>query len=107
MIKQAQLWAIGLGQEKEKANDRFEDNDAHFPLIHTDSNPRSQDTRSSTTTSTSFSPSTITGTRRQKPFQKRILIIDDDPDITLTFKAGLEDKSKNFKFIPIMILYHY
>jgi hypothetical protein len=50
---------------------------------------------------------TITGTRRQKPFQKRILIIDDDPDIALTFKAGLEDKSKNFKFIPIMILYHY
>ena len=61
MIKQAQARAIGLGQEKEKPNDRFEDNDAHFPLIHTDSNPRSQDTRSSTTTSTSFSPSTITG----------------------------------------------
>ena len=107
MAEQANLWSVGQEQEKEKPNDRFEDNVAHFPLIHTNNNPRSQDTRSSTTTSTSFSPSTITGTRRQKPFQKRILIIDDDPDIALTFKAGLEDKSKNFKFIPIMILYHY
>jgi CheY-like chemotaxis protein len=34
---------------------------------------------------------------KQKPFQKRILIIDDDPDITLTFKAGLEDNSKEFQ----------
>jgi hypothetical protein len=25
------------------------------------------------------------------PFLKRILIVDDDPDITLTFKIGLED----------------
>ena len=33
----------------------------------------------------------------QKPFQKRILIIDDDPDITLTFKAGLENNSKEFQ----------
>ena len=31
----------------------------------------------------------------QKPIPKRILIVDDDPDITLTFKAGLESKNKN------------
>jgi len=97
LAKQANLWSVGLEQEKEKPNDRFEDNDAHFPLIHTNNNPRSQDTRCSTSTSTSFSLSTITGTRRQNPFQKRILIIDDDPDITLTFKAGLENNSKEFQ----------
>src|SRR5215217_1223614 len=28
---------------------------------------------------------------RKDPFLKRILIVDDDPDITLTFKAGLEE----------------
>jgi CheY-like chemotaxis protein len=33
----------------------------------------------------------------QKSFKKRILIIDDDPDITLTFKAGLENNSKEFQ----------
>jgi CheY-like chemotaxis protein len=38
------------------------------------------------------------------PFIKRILLVDDDPDITLTFKAGLEghyygndDKKKKFE----------
>ncbi|MFL6329304.1 MAG: hypothetical protein ACJ71I_17725, partial [Nitrososphaeraceae archaeon] len=29
--------------------------------------------------------------KEKDPFLKRILIIDDDPDITLTFKAGLEE----------------
>jgi CheY-like chemotaxis protein len=28
---------------------------------------------------------------RKDPFLKRILIVDDDPDITLTFKVGLEE----------------
>ena len=96
MVKQAQLWAIGLEQEKEKPNERFEDNDAHMHLVRNNSNPHSQGTRSSTSTSTSHS-STIAGTRRQKSFGKRILIIDDDPDITLTFKAGLENNSKEFQ----------
>src|SRR6185437_16896491 len=38
------------------------------------------------------------------PFIKRILVVDDDPDITLTFKAGLDghyygdgDKKKSFE----------
>src|SRR5215475_545234 len=38
------------------------------------------------------------------PFIKRILLVDDDPDITLTFKAGLDgyyygdgDKKKRFE----------
>ena len=26
------------------------------------------------------------------PFIKRILVVDDDPDLTLTFKAGLDDR---------------
>jgi CheY-like chemotaxis protein len=105
LVKQAQLWAIGIGQEKEKPNDRFEDNDAHFRLIHNNIKPNLQDTTSSTLTSLS---SSITGTRRQKSFGKRILIIDDDPDITLTFKAGLEDNSKEFQVHtyndPILLL---
>jgi CheY-like chemotaxis protein len=29
------------------------------------------------------------------PFTKRILIVDDDPDITLTFKKGLESENEN------------
>src|SRR5215467_12986114 len=38
------------------------------------------------------------------PFIKRVLLVDDDPDVTLTFKAGLEghcygegDKRKKFE----------
>ena len=38
------------------------------------------------------------------PFIKRLLIVDDDPDLTLTFKAGLDghyygdsDKKKRFR----------
>src|SRR5919197_3480051 len=35
-----------------------------------------------------------TGRREPSPFFKRILVVDDDPDITFTFKLGLEaDKS--------------
>ncbi|HEY7572508.1 MAG TPA: hypothetical protein VH796_14170, partial [Nitrososphaeraceae archaeon] len=41
------------------------------------------------------------------PFTKRILLLDDDPDITLTFKAGLDgryydhgDKKKRFEVYP-------
>ena len=38
-------------------------------------------------------------TRKEEPsspFFKRILVVDDDPDITLTFKIGLED-DKSFE----------
>jgi len=35
---------------------------------------------------------TITA-RKEQPFWKRILIIDDDPDTTLTFKSGIEDSN--------------
>src|SRR5919198_514292 len=33
---------------------------------------------------------------RKDAFLKRILVVDDDPDITLTFKVGLED-DKSFE----------
>ena len=33
----------------------------------------------------------------QPPFIKRILVVDDDPDITLTFKAGLDGHYYNDK----------
>jgi PleD family two-component response regulator len=28
------------------------------------------------------------------PYVKRILVVDDDPDITLTFKKGLEEENE-------------
>jgi DNA-binding response OmpR family regulator len=33
--------------------------------------------------------------KENQPFSKRILIIDDDPDITLTFKEGIENSNGN------------
>ena len=41
------------------------------------------------------------GTR--EPFLKRILVVDDDPDITLTFKVGLEDDKSFEVYIHILI----
>jgi|SRR5215216_1067312 CheY-like chemotaxis protein len=45
-------------------------------------------------------PTKIERERRKEepssPFLKRILVVDDDPDITLTFKIGLED-DKSFE----------
>jgi hypothetical protein len=45
----------------------------------------------------------------QPPFIKRILVVDDDPDITLTFKAGLDGHytmtRKDLKYMHITILY--
>jgi hypothetical protein len=37
------------------------------------------------------------------PFIKRILVVDDDPDITLTFKVGLEDDKSFEVYIHILI----
>jgi hypothetical protein len=34
-------------------------------------------------------------TKEQQRFWKRILIVDDDTDLTLTFKAVIEDSNKN------------
>jgi CheY-like chemotaxis protein len=33
---------------------------------------------------------TMTGIQEQPPFLKRILVVDDEPDVSLTFKSGLE-----------------
>src|SRR4029077_14728311 len=35
--------------------------------------------------------------RKDQHFWKRILIIDDDPDITLTFKSGIEESNNSSK----------
>ena len=45
---------------------------------------------------------TSTSVSLKPPFIKRILLVDDDPDITLAFKAGLDgpyygDKKKRFE----------
>ena len=34
-------------------------------------------------------------TKDQQRFWKRILIVDDEADVTITFKAGIEDSNKN------------
>jgi len=58
---------------------------------------------------------TETKEQPQPPFIKRILLVDDDPDITLTFKAGLDgynygdgDKKKRFEVYtyndPLLVL---
>ena len=44
--------------------------------------PRLQNQESNTTT--------VEETRAKDPFLKRILVVDDEPDVTLTFKVGLE-----------------
>jgi hypothetical protein len=31
--------------------------------------------------------------KEKRPFWKRILIIDDDPDVTTTFKVGIENSN--------------
>ncbi|MFL6369417.1 MAG: response regulator transcription factor [Nitrososphaeraceae archaeon] len=57
---------------------------------------------SSSTTNQSYlqdqKPDTATVKEKETkdPFLKRILVVDDDPDITLTFKVGLED-DKSFE----------
>ena len=46
-------------------------------------------------------------TKEQQRFWKRILILDDNTDITTTFKAAIEDSNndiKELKYIPLMIL---
>jgi len=58
---------------------------------------------------------TETKEQPKSPFIKRILLVDDDPDITLTFKAGLDgyyygngDKKKKFEVYayndPLLVL---
>ena len=48
----------------------------------------------------------------KSPFIKRILLVDDDPDVILTFKAGLDGhyygtvtRRKDLKYTHITILY--
>jgi hypothetical protein len=37
------------------------------------------------------------GEEKSSPYVKQILVIDDDPDITLTFKKGLEPENETSK----------
>ena len=41
------------------------------------------------------SSSDVISREEQKRYWKRILIVDDDADITTTFKVGIENASKN------------
>ncbi len=40
-------------------------------------------------------PQIVTIKEKQEPFSKRILIVDNEPDITQTFKSALEQKYNN------------
>ena len=42
----------------------------------------------------SYNPDT-TQKRRESPSTKRILVVDDDPDIALTFKTGIESANND------------
>jgi DNA-binding response OmpR family regulator len=49
-----------------------------------------------------ITPTTIEQEEHQiSPFAKRILIVDDDPDITLIFKKGLEAENNNRLFFKV------
>jgi len=48
------------------------------------------------TTTISIRPRRLDDEPRIEPFSKRILIVDDDPDITLTFKKGLEVQNNEY-----------
>ena len=49
-----------------------------------------------------------TGTEKEKrPFSKRILIIDDDPDVTTTFKVGIENSNSYSDDNKIIEVYTY
>jgi hypothetical protein len=51
--------------------------------------------------------------KKLSPFTKRILIVDDDPDITLTFKKAFEEANRisgnksSFTLAHIMILFSH
>jgi CheY-like chemotaxis protein len=66
------------------------DNSNHHSSIF--SNKQSHNT---TTTTISIPPTKQEEELLLRPFAKHILIIDDDPDITLTFKKGLEAENNN------------
>ena len=48
---------------------------------------------------------------KEEPSLKRILIVDDDPDITLTFKSALERENDKFKVYtfndPVLVLLQF
>ena len=49
-------------------------------------------------------PDTATVKKRETkdPFLKRILVVDDEPDVTLTFKAGLEGYHYGIMMITVI-----
>ena len=45
--------------------------------------------------------------KEKRPFSKRILIIDDDPDVTTTFKVGIENSNSYSDDNKIIEVYTY
>jgi CheY-like chemotaxis protein len=101
LAKQAQLWGYRSKEEEaKKHNESYalsDGNDIHHysSLTYPDNEDGSNFALNNQIKSSIASSST---TKQEKPFLKRILIVDDDPDLTLTFKVGLEldyDNSDN------------
>ena len=73
----------------------YSHNDNKNDLQHYSSESSSSRHLQSQESNSNANPRNIETERREEepssPFFKRILVVDDDPDITLTFKVGLED----------------
>jgi CheY-like chemotaxis protein len=93
--KQEQLWSHSSKKEEKKHNESYtpsDDNDIHHysGLTYQDNEDGSNFAfDNQIKPSMAFSSTTI-DTKQEKPFPKRILVVDDDPDLTLTFEVGLE-----------------
>jgi len=66
-----------------------------------------EDSLSGSTTTISISSRKQEEELLLSPFAKRILIVDDDTDITFTFKKGLEAKNSNKNNKPFFKVYTY
>ncbi|MFL6356160.1 MAG: hypothetical protein ACJ71C_06330 [Nitrososphaeraceae archaeon] len=93
MDKQEQLWGHSSKKEEKKHNESYtpsDDNDIHrySSLTYQDNEDGSNFAfDNQIKPSMAFSSTTTIGTKQEKPFLKRILVVDDDPDLTLTFKV--------------------
>jgi CheY-like chemotaxis protein len=111
--KQEQLWGHRSKKEEKKHNESYtasDDNDIHHysGLTYQDKDDGSNFAFDNQIKSSMASSSTTTvDTKQEKPFLKRILVVDDDPDLTLTFKVGLEEYYEDINDKIIFEVYTY
>jgi CheY-like chemotaxis protein len=98
LAKQEQPWGHRSKKEEKKQNESYTPSD-HNNDIHHYSSLTYQNKHDGSNfafvnqikSSMASSSTTTVDTKQEKPFLKRILVVDDDPDLTLTFKVGLEE----------------